>query len=1411
MTVNLFGGVLTSISLQTKSRTINDSDEIITGLDSNDDIQYKYTVIVNPENETAIDSEACHPPVDGGSSKIPCRTLYYAFDQFHKTNSVKFYLASPSSIYTHNLTVNFSGVDTIGIFGNTSLYPNYPEVECEDGVGLSFINSNNIKLNTVNFLKCGAPQISTSEDLTAPRSRPCMLIINVGLYFYNCTDVNMSHIEVKNASRATGVVMYNVDGLVEVNTCSFTSNRATADDDCGTSYGGGGFSVEFPYCQPGDDGCLMDNNYDIDKARRNKNATYVFRDSTFHENFACGQSAGNYGGRVLASKSSHQAVGRGGGLSVYLKGNTMGNSILIMGCNFSFNHAVWGGGVLIEMGDTAINNTVEISGCVFVHNHAFFLSQVGTGGGGLFVRTTTYFWTPPSGVQADGDSKVHLENSNFTHNKGLQGGAVSMVLGRHNKYYPVDVIITNCDFQSNEGLLGAAAYLKVFPAIREGYIPHITINSCFFLNNSIKYHNDTVHPVGIGTVYINQLPVNFQNHVYFINNSGSALAVVGTQVNFTGVIAQFIGNLGHVGGGVALLGTASIIVGDTTTLNFTNNNATQYGGAIYNKYIIREDLRSDTDCFIHYVQPFTNPRQWTAYFLFLNNKAERLGNAIFSSSILPCSYDNSQAKEIFCWNDTFWNYGNSNCSDEIHTNPVDFTQHSNTNNLSTPISAYPGFLFQLPLTAWDDLQHNVTNDSVYYAYMENTSLAKVQEGYEHIGYNFVVLDGSPGKTAKLVLQTETSQIMHVKLEMAINDCPPGFVPKGDSNTMCVCLQNSNYGNSLKCFSKELISLIDVSKWLGTLPDKDDKQLYMGSLPFEYREPSYQSYKKLPSIRSELNKRLCGNINRTNILCGECIRGYAVSVNSPDYRCVRCDNLTTTTFIRNLFAYIALTYGPIFILFLAIIFLNFKLTSSAAMGFVLYAQMVGSEVFSLTPNALVSNKHFQRVELAYSTIYGIFNLKSLAFLMKPFCLNKSFNTLDVICLDYGIAAFPLVMIILIYLAVQCTSRFSCPKRRESTINDSDTASSASTRSYVTKQLQHHVPKNTLVHAFSAFMFLSYTKFCLASMKTMAMRELYNSNETYVERRVSLAGQWKFTSHQFIFPYGIIAIFVFIFAVLLPPFLLLGPIQMIDWLIEKPHFRFLGKIWPSITIHTVIDTFQGFYKPGRRFFGSVFVLFRLVVFISYSFAEDINQHYAIQQVAIAVLICLIAMFRPYTNELHNQVNILIFVNLSILNSLTVFMHADSTMHFSAKIYTIQCVLVWLPLIYIICYAIWRRLNKKEAYHMVKDKVKSRLRVHLISPIRPHSEDGTKEEKEKLLKEVDRAPLDVDEDIFQRATTRNCYRPPSRVNSSSSDVTFSEVSGPHSLKFNQKYSGPSTRDSGAGTGTTGSSQSSNIKYTF
>ena len=1393
LAVNSVGCILVASSPSDKIRA---SDAVNQDKLDTTAAKYKYFIIVDPGNETAVDSKRCHPPNGGGNSSVPCKSLDYAVQQFHNLNSVTFYLSSSTSRYQLNLTANFTGVDKIRIAGNGTLFPHVPVVECEPRVGaLTFLHSENIELDSVVFLRCGAPQNSTSMDLIH-QSTLHLLTINVGVYFYNCTNVYMHQVTVMNSTQATGVVMYDVDGRVEVIKCSFTTNRATTGKECTNStHGGGGFAVEFPYCLPGDEKCT-DWNYNTVEVRRNKNAVYLFDNSTFHNNFACGQShVTDYGGRRLSSNSSHQAIGCGGGISFYLKGDAMDNSISFVNCRFSHNHAVWGGGIMIEIEDNAVGNTVNISGCELTRNHAFFLSQFGTGGGGILVATIMYLWTDKRS-ENDNSTSINIEKSNFTHNHASQGGAISLMLSRHIQRCAVEVSISYCLIERNKAQLGPAVYVRLFPVINEGYIPQVAVESCCFVLNSIKYDNETLHTVGIGTVYVNQVSMNFKSEVNFIDNDGSALAVVGAQVNFVGVSALFLNNSGLLGAGIATLGKASILVGDTTVMNFTNNSATQYGGAIYNEYIIREDLRGDTECFIHFEKPFVEPQQWTTSFIFVNNKAGVRGNAIFSTSILPCSYGSSDPKEIFCWNETYWDYGDSNCSEDnlISTNPHSFIR-DNVTDLSMPIDVYPGFGFYLPITAYDDRRDNITNDSLYYAFISGSS-AKVPKGFNHVASNYIKIVGTPKDNVTLVIQTEKSQVMHIKLNLTILECPHGFVQESDK---CECSGINSYGDDLKCFSNEQKSYIQVDKWVGYF----NNELYMSTIPQQYREQTNEGHKELPQDRRNLNKTLCGSVNRTGILCGECIPGYAVAVNSPDYPCVRCDDThpNLTTFVGNLFAYVALTYGSIFILFLVIIFLNFKLTSSAAMGFVLYAQMVGSEVFSLTPSALISNPHFQRVETAYTTIYGIFNLNSLSFLMEPFCLNKNFNTLDVICLDYAIAGFPLVMIILIYLALQCTSRFHCQRKHRRMVNISEDPTSS--RSVVTDH-QGSTSRNTLVHAFSAFMFLSYTKFCLASMKTMAMNDFYGSNEiNMLERRIALAGQWKFTDRGYLLPYGILAIFVFIFAVLLPPFLLLGPVHFIDWLIEKPRFNLLRKIWPSIAIHTFIDTFQGFYRPGRRLFGGVFVLFRLVVFISFSFAVDINQHYIIQQIAVSVLICLIAIFRPYANEFYNYVNILIFLNLSILNTLAIFMYNVDTTHFSSKLYSLQCILVWLPLIYIIGYAVWRVVRRRESYQKVKENVQKRLR--LVSPL---------VENENLLSGDNESDDDgSDDDLFKRAKAKNRYRPPSGgesgsnaavhrpswTRSQSSDVTFTEVSGPNcpEEKLREELS-RSTGDSGAGTGT-------------
>ena len=710
---------------------------------------YSYIVTIDPESEKAVDDKACHP-TPGGESSVPCKTLNYAFEQFQHLSNVKFYLNAPNHTYPLGVTPNFTNVNKIGIFGNDDFHPVLPVVECEPHIGLTFLNSDNIVLESVHFLHCSAPQNSTSRNLATLNSIKSMLKIQVGLYFYNCTNVSMYQVSVVNGSHATGVVMYDVNGLVQVDECNFAGNAAIAPrkyKEC-DGYGGGGFAVEFTYCHPGDSKCAF-NNYNISSSKRNRNASYLFKNSYFHDNFACGQTTVDYGAWLLSSNDSHQAVGRGGGLCIYVKGDATNNAVTIDNCVFEHNHAVFGGGLFVEMEDNSIGNTVNISDSVFYHNHAFVISELGTGGGGLFVCACTYPspWTHTDS-QPYRSSKFHIDNCNFTRNLALSGGSLLLSVARQNIGQLTDdhvIAISNSVFEKNRAQLGTALYAGIFPTISKGYVPQVMVENCSFRSNAIYYHNKIVHTVGIGTIYINAVPLSFSNNVNLTNNTGSAMGAVGTYLDFTGATALFCNNSGMRGAGIALLGSTTILVGEKTVLTFTGNHASQYGGAIYNQYSIREDLKSSTHCFIHYEEPFLDPKSWGATFQFLNNKADAQGNAIYSSAILPCSFGVSDPKQIFCWNKEHWDYGDSNCTEQIYTKPMKFSQ--NGTNLSNPIDVYPGYQFRLPLIARDDLGHEVTNDTLYYAYINESHLtAQVESGFSHVASNYISIAGSPNQS-----------------------------------------------------------------------------------------------------------------------------------------------------------------------------------------------------------------------------------------------------------------------------------------------------------------------------------------------------------------------------------------------------------------------------------------------------------------------------------------------------------------------------------------------------------------------------------------------------------------------------------------------------------------------------------------
>ena len=1383
---------LTPLTLCTKWPSHNTTESYTTS-------DYDRLVIVDPGNETAVDSERCYP---SNGSIITCKTLDYAFQQleYHRFGSHMFYLASPNSNYVLSRVQSITSTYNIGIFGNDTLCPHIPTIKCGDGAGLLFKNSSNIVINSIRFVECGANHTSTSKDYSL--SKMYFITIRSTLYFYNCTNVEMFRVEVLNSSRATGVTMYDIDGIVKVRSCTFVNNSVYSN---GSHAGGGGFSVEFTYCKPGDTTC-DDDKYDPDY-KRNKNSCYLFINCTFEGNIASNLRSNHY--YVIPIKSNHDATGRGGGLSIFLKGDAFNNSISVVRSHFIRNRAVWGGGLRIQMSDDAYNNLVSVSRCTITENHTFQIkNKTYTGGGGIDVITTVH-----NSKDIKSMSKIDVNGCIFKYNNAMEGGAIKFEMARQNISdfkELMKISMSNSSFEYNQARLGSAVLVDDFPVFSYGLLPAVEFYNCNFSGNRIRNVSTPVHEAGIGTVFINNVLTMFHNYVEFFNNTGSALVVAGTLVNFTGTTALFNNNSGINGGAIALLGVSSILIGLNTDMTFVNNYALLHGGAIFNRYIGNEFLESNANCFLHYSEPVLDPREWEVRFNFSGNTAGKDGCSIFSTSAYPCNakWGNDEV-DVFQWNKTNWYYENKKCTNEVlfYTEAQNFT-FSNNRSLSDPdtvVSFIPGHHFTLPLQAWDEFNNNVTESTVYSALVLNGSdVADIEPGFTYITSNYIKLTGKPGNNITLELQTAGARSLHVEIKMTILECPPGFVPisrDSPKSTTCECPgESEDYRNLLRCIAKHFLSRIHFHYWYGpvntnTHGGSKNMSTLMGSTPFAYRSKDANLvvddlFIDLPRTIDEVDHKLCGGANRTGVLCGECLDGYAVAVNSPSYECVPCNiSNTKREFVGHLFAYVALTYIPIAIIFLVIIFFNIKLASSAAAGFLLYAQTVSSGYFNVTGYTLSylasKNKTASNVQMTFKTIYGIFNLESFATFLPPFCLNERFNTLHVLCLDYFIAAFPLIVIAMIFLAYRCKSvKCYCPavKRNEGHLTDSESVNQKPSRWKTLKIKQNKrwikAPKNTLIHALMAFMLLSYAKFSLASIKTLVNNELFNSTGHTITRRIYLAGHLSFNDHQFLFPFGILAILVLIFIVLLPPLFLLGPLKFIDSLADKAAFKCICRYWPTITIHTFLDTVQG-YKSNRRFFAGLYLLFRLYMFLTFAFSQDVLTQFVLRQAVIIIFAVLVPLLRPYTNELLNYSDTLLFVNLGILNAISVY---TSERQFSVPIYTFQCFLVFLPLVCLICYLVWNQIRKNKYYHVIKNSIIDlALRIRLYPVRAPNSSVDYPEGRERLIpiNEVEDYPInDPDEQIFQRAEGRNNYQtanihtvPPRRCG----DVPKTEISLP------------------------------------
>ena len=1283
---------------------------------------YEHNIYVSPNASDANDSEGCH------KSEHPCRTLNYAFE-FRK-DSTQYIINTTTTCNLMEPVPPFQYLHSIAIVGREG----GSTVHCQGiDIGLAFISVTELSFMNVSFFGCSATRNSTSRNLTSPSFS--LYTFQVGLYFYLCSDVEMTRVNVSYSTDATGVVMYDTSGSNVVKNSIFSHNSISPGGQ-----GGGGFYVEFTFCVPGDSKCN-----DSQDRFTNVGISYSFDSCVFANN-----SASNAGGLIEDStyiipyRSNDQAFGRGGGLSLFFKGTAMNNTINVTNCHFVGNKALWGGGVSLQFHDESTNNSVLVENCTFVGNSCNYTLNKGTGGGGMRIGHYVYdFYHDPPSADVQGN-RIWVTSCNFTSNHAMYGGGMSISPTlQGNGVVKAVAHLTGLLFSRNTGKIGAALHVGIFPLFSLGVVMDVNMVDCSFESNNAHYADiiqkkDSPHTIGVGTVYVNQVPLIFHGDIHFSQNSGSALVAAGCQVDFTETHAEFTNNDGYRGGAISLLGSTYILVNEHTVLNFSGNMASDRGGAIYNRYIEMDNLMTQPNCFLRHADPFLLPDNWRTVFRFANNtdKSGKMDNSIHTSSILPCSRPGGDGyigntTEIFCWSN--WSYY------DRHLEPVrNCYEHvtSEANNIgleSLSVKVIPGKRFDLPLSVLDTFGNDLTNETVFSStvqYGRSTTLKNYYWGGD------ALLTGLPNRSINVTLETLGDRIWYIHFTAQLLPCPPGLhSTAGNSSDIAsgTCICSSSYGRKLTCDPSTLkVEILDKT-WMGRI--EGSKEYMAGPCPPSFCKTTTSSHIQLPNVTVGLYKHLCDH-NRTGILCGRCVKKFGPAVNSENYECVYCTGINLAA---NIAKYVSSVYLPLAALFIILIVFDIRLTTGPANAFILYSQVVSS-TFSLEADGQIpwnrlniTVSSYEALLKGYKSVYGIFNLEFIENFLSPFCFSSSkfFDTLAVLSLDYAVALFPLLMIIMVVVFLKVRDCCSLPERI------------VGRRSHLPARWTRSI-NEALLPAFAAFLLLSYTKFNITASYIISWQYLIDENGTRgAVARAYYAGQYMVNDKAYRLVYLVPSSLVFIVFGCVTPLLLLSyPLTLLEWVLARS--TFLWRFYPIDKVHVFLDTFQGCYRNGMRFFAGLYFLFRLAINTAYFATDSWLQQFVFQQIACVVMITLVALCRPYNDEnwYLNYVDVFIFVDLAIVNALSLYLYAVSQEDQSPPLsgFVFQYILVFLPLLYMIGYIFWYFAFRRRKWLKRHVKYYANTKLHTL----PKKTDGTTTTDDALF--------------FARAEDVNSYQGPS-----------------------------------------------------
>ena len=1077
-----------------------------------------------------------------------CQSIDHAIELLSQCcNSTRIVLKSGVHLLTtsHELTY----LQSIQITSETmdrAIIQCVPNVNGDRGfdTGLAFLQVNNLVIENVNILGCGMKHVSTNH-LGAGE----FIVVRSALYIQNSTNISLYNMSISN-SNGIGLLMYDTNGTVNITMTYFINNKLSMAEQNRSFIGGGGIYVHFSECSPGLLACDRYSNH------YNKFSTYIVDRCRFEDNVAVFHLNGSEP-EDLAS-IIFGTFGTGGGLSFWFYGEAQNNSFHVVSSVFVSNRANYGAGLNIHSSQNTQYNLIEVFDCLFIDNTANF------GGGGLALGYVMY--------QTGGKSIFNtyiVANCLFEQNKviaGTGGGFIGFGSREPQTAQPTNTFeIFNSSFVRNEARYGSAIEInrEYFNSIAVGTYFVLVVDSCNFTNNSLRGATSArlSNSRNTGAVALSGIDIQFGGNCVFSDNNSTALIVDGATAKFSNdSITIFQDNSGLHGGAVLLISGAWISVYPNSSLVFLRNRAVDYGGAIYVEQSFGYLLSHI--CFVRYLLENVSPAKWNVTFTFINNTAGQNNNVIFVSTLRPCIESNIFDLEQFYYYPPISYY-------TIATSPVMFKFL----NISGKFSIVPGEVSNLPVFLIDELGQSVTT-ALFIASCNESPSPYVVPLYQFTNGS-IQIAGKPNEVCHLTLQTDTDYQVTTTIQVTLLNCPPGFT-YNDKIAQCECLVNPTNQNPAigGCELTSFQAYFNQFYWIGYISN-NATDLLTSSCPYRYcYEDHIPQDQLLPrhANKTTLDQFVCGNRSRTGLLCGECVNGYSVTLNSPTFTCHPCRN----PYLGIL--YLILSYiVPVTALFYFIMAYNVRMTTGPIGAFLFFSQIISSHysfafVYSLKGS---SDKSLSATNIVV-TLYSITNLEFFNHDIFSYCLFPSAGTVDVISFNMLLSFYPVFLIFGYFLLrryCNCKYRFFHTFR-------------LSTKS--------------VTHGICAFLVL-----CFAKINVLAFGILKSANLSYIngpmyKRVVFLQGNIEYFKDVKYNVYAAGSLITIITIIIIPTLILvLHPIMIsvasyFKWGDSKC-VQFFNKILLINDLKPVLDSFQGDYRNNLSFFAGLHsFLYRIIFF-------------------------------------------------------------------------------------------------------------------------------------------------------------------------------------------------------------------------